>query len=189
MASFNKDAGVYQIKNTATGKVYIGSTNNFVKREKQHFSLLKRGTHPCIHLQNSFNTYGEEAFVFEILVICDLEALLDIEQEHIDANIEFGLYNSSLSAHRKFHSEETKQRMSAASKGVPKSDEHKLALSKAKLGKKGPPRTEEWLRNQAEGIRNSPSLKNRGFTQNPEYKLGQSLRMKEVWARRKSLKG
>lgn len=45
---------------------------------------------------------------------------------------ENGTYNPPFL--NKTHSEETKQKMSSSSKGKPKSESHKLALSKAKLG-------------------------------------------------------
>jgi hypothetical protein len=83
-------------------------------------------------------------------------------------------------------SQKTKDKMSASSKGVPKSDAHKLALSKAKIGKKRQPHSEEAKRKISES--NKASAKNRDFShmQDEEYKLRQSTKMKEIWANRKS---
>jgi hypothetical protein len=81
--------------------------------------------------------------------------------------------------------QETKDKMSASSKGVSKSEAHKLALSKAKTGMKLKPHSEEVKRKISES--NKASAKHRDFShmQNEEYKLKQSIKMKEIWANRK----
>jgi len=63
-----KQSGIYQIRNLITGDLYIGQSINLMNRKGQHFSCLRlnRNNHP--HLQNAFNKYGEENFVFEILL-------------------------------------------------------------------------------------------------------------------------
>jgi group I intron endonuclease len=58
---------VYQITNMLTGDFYIGSAQSFARREWQHRYALKRNEHKNPHMQASWNKYGEEAFVFEIL--------------------------------------------------------------------------------------------------------------------------
>lgn len=60
-------AVIYQITNMLTGDFYIGSAQSFARREWQHRYDLKRGKHKNPHMQASWNKYGEEAFVFEIL--------------------------------------------------------------------------------------------------------------------------
>ena len=83
-------------------------------------------------------------------------------------------------------SQEAKDKMSAASKGVSKSEAHKLALSKAKTGMKLKPHSEEAKRKISES--NKASAKHRDFShmQDENYKLTQSKKMKEIWAMRKS---
>jgi hypothetical protein len=83
-------------------------------------------------------------------------------------------------------SQETKDKMSLASKGVLKSEAHKLALSKARTGLKTKPHSEEAKRKISES--NKASAKNRDFShmQDEDYKLSQSNKMKEIWAMRKS---
>src|SRR5512147_1108046 len=68
----NIDAkGVYLIRNTVSGAVYVGSTgSSFRQRWHEHRSALRRGVHANIHLQRSWLKYGEGAFIFEILVVC-----------------------------------------------------------------------------------------------------------------------
>ena len=43
------------------GKFYIGSTKNFDKRKKRHLKDLKNNLHHCMHLQKSYNKYGEDS--------------------------------------------------------------------------------------------------------------------------------
>lgn len=77
--------GIYQIRHVDTGRVYVGSARNFQQRWHTHRSCLRRGTHHSPVLQNSWAKYGEAAFAFERLVICDASMLLVYEQTLIDA--------------------------------------------------------------------------------------------------------
>lgn len=61
------DSGVYTITNTINGKVYVGSTLNLTTRNSQQVYLLRRNIHTNHELQADFNTYGEEAFIFDII--------------------------------------------------------------------------------------------------------------------------
>jgi group I intron endonuclease len=58
---------VYQITNMLTGDFYIGSAQSFARREWQHRYALKRKEHKNPRLQASWNKYGEDVFVFEVL--------------------------------------------------------------------------------------------------------------------------
>jgi len=60
-------SGIYQIRNIINNKVYIGSTSKFKSRKASHFGHLRFGDHSNKYLQNAWNKYGEEKFVFEIL--------------------------------------------------------------------------------------------------------------------------
>lgn len=66
MEMLNK-SGIYQIRNLINNKIYVGSAFDLGRRIKAHLKSLKHKTHHNIHLQDSFNKYGEENFVFEIL--------------------------------------------------------------------------------------------------------------------------
>ena len=69
---------IYTIKNNINEKVYVGVTKNLLHRWGRHVSYLRQGNHPNDRLQRDFNTYGEEAFVVEVLV--DIEEI-DLEEE------------------------------------------------------------------------------------------------------------
>lgn len=107
-------SGVYQIRNTITGDVYVGSTSNFTRRRQEHFKHLRAGKHPCRHLQNSATKHGVDAFRFEILKKCAVEELLWFEQEEIDRIVAADrtqLYNANKFADRHAWSEESKQQL------------------------------------------------------------------------------
>lgn len=60
--------GIYTITNIINSKIYVGSTKqSFNKRRNQHYHLLRKNKHPNKYLQSSYNLYGEENFIFEIL--------------------------------------------------------------------------------------------------------------------------
>lgn len=76
--------GVYQIRNTETGKVYVGSSKGLGRRKVQHFSDLRCGRHASPKLQCSFDKHGEDKFVFEIIELCKEEERISKEQYWID---------------------------------------------------------------------------------------------------------
>ncbi len=79
-------AGVYAIRNTTTGQVYVGATQNTVVRWSMHRADLKRGTHRNLMLQQDWAALGPEAFKFEMLeaVDGDRSALQDAEQRWLE---------------------------------------------------------------------------------------------------------
>ena len=64
-----KPAGVFQVKNTANGKVLLGSSLNLEGSLNKHRFMLIMGSHINASLQHDWNTYGPEHFVFEILEV------------------------------------------------------------------------------------------------------------------------
>ena len=85
------NTGIYKIINIINNKIYIGSSVNLYKRKKEHFNKLKKNIHKNIHLQSSYNKYGEENFIFEIIeYIEDKYLLIGREQYWIN---EFKSYN------------------------------------------------------------------------------------------------
>lgn len=77
--------GIYIITNLITGQIYVGSTYSLGIRKSQHFSNLRKNRHCNKYLQNSFNKYGEENFVFDVVQIVDkIEDLIFYEQKWIN---------------------------------------------------------------------------------------------------------
>ena len=62
-------SGIYCILNTCNSKRYIGQTVNLAHRRYYHFSALRHGSHPNLHLQAAFNRYGPHAFRWSVLQV------------------------------------------------------------------------------------------------------------------------
>lgn len=80
-----KTSGIYTITNQIDNKIYVGYTNNFRYRYTDHVNDLKGNRHCNTYLQNAWNKYGKENFLFEILVECP-EHLL-VSEEHYWATL------------------------------------------------------------------------------------------------------
>lgn len=147
--------GVYQIKNLLNNKIYIGSTfrksgKGFWVRYNQY--TKSKNTYYNKKLTNAFNKYGIENFVFEVLEVIntDIKDCRKREEFYIQKinTIKSG-YNIKLQGTGgngganlgKKYPKPSKalirrrgEGVSKAMKGVKKSPEHCLAISKAKKG-------------------------------------------------------
>jgi len=113
--------GVYLIHNSVRSKNYVGSAAISIKgRLSNHVSCLRGGYHGNDYLQKAWNKYGEEAFEFYVLELCEPEKCVEREQQWIDyyeaSNRDLG-YNISPTAGNTLgvkHSKETRARVRAA---------------------------------------------------------------------------
>lgn len=64
------EAGVYQIRNTKNGKLFIQTSRN-LKSINGQFLQLEMGRSPFQELQREFNEYGKEAFTIEVLEVVE----------------------------------------------------------------------------------------------------------------------
>lgn len=64
---------IYKIENLINQKRYVGITQNPTVRKNRHFSELRKDTHPNRYLQNAYNKYGKDNFIFEIIDEFDSE--------------------------------------------------------------------------------------------------------------------
>ncbi len=144
--------GVYVIRNTVNGKLYVGSAAWFRRRFKDHRKDFRHEDHHCVPLMRAWRKYGAPAFAFEIVEIVPnptRETLLEREQVYLDRYQAEWLYNicriatSQLGMKR---SEETRERMKQAAKGrkrpPPFTEEHRRNIG---LGHKGKAKTPETL--------------------------------------------
>lgn len=159
--------GIYSITNTVNSKKYIGQSVDVKRRLRNHKWALKHNKHINDHLQKSFNKYGENCFVFDIICECDEEKLDEMERFYIAyydcMNPNHG-YNSESGGNLykhwsdelklkikeirggensgmwgKHHTEETKAIMREKALGRVLSDETKAKLSKSHKGKLAKP--------------------------------------------------
>ena len=59
--------GVFQIRNTVNGKIFVGSSVNLDAIWNRNKGELKFNGHRNKQLQEEWNSFGEENFVYEIL--------------------------------------------------------------------------------------------------------------------------
>ena len=146
-------SGIYKITNLVNGKVYIGSTNDYLARFREHRTELKRNVHFNTHLQSAYNKYGVQNFKFEVIeFIENLENLPLTEFKHLlEEREEFYIqlyestdrekgYNVRIKCDTSLGmkwSEESKRKFSEKKKGKPTSKAAMDALmeySKSRLG-------------------------------------------------------
>jgi len=72
-------SGIYTITCKINNKIYVGETEDLRMRKFNHFSRLKYNTHSCKNLQDDFNLYGENNFIYEKLLKCKKKYLLSEE--------------------------------------------------------------------------------------------------------------
>ena len=129
------ECGIYQIRNIINNKIYIGSTKNFPNRWRNHKSDLNRNKHGNKYLQNAWNKYGNESFVFEKLLICDEKDLIMFEQKFIDyfkpcnRDNGYNLRELAESGPTKIWTDEERRKMSETKKGTKLSEETKRRIS------------------------------------------------------------
>jgi len=86
-----KLAGIYQIRNLINNKIYLGSAYNLYDRYRVHKSTLLNNKHDNEHLQRSFNKYGKDNFIFELVEIVEnLVNIYDIEVKYLNRHFDYG---------------------------------------------------------------------------------------------------
>jgi group I intron endonuclease len=75
--------GVYMIKNTVNGKVYIGSSLNILRRAKHHKRYLDSKSHANRYLQRSYDKHGSDCFIITALEYCKDSELLRLESSYL----------------------------------------------------------------------------------------------------------
>lgn len=146
-----KYPGVYQIVNTQTGEIYIGSSRVCIfKRWGRHLRDLRKGENHNPRLQSAWNFYGEAAFEFSArAIVKHIDDVLVLEQHHLDMCDPRLLYNICEVAGSPLgmkHTPEARAKISAALKGRKLSVEHRANLGRLHKGKTVSPETREKLR-------------------------------------------
>ena len=196
----NKTGGIYQIVNTTNGNTYIGSAISFRQRRYEHWSMLHRGCHHSEHLQRAWNKYGEGAFRFDPLIICDPDMLIYYEQQFLDRwHSEYNACPTAGSSFGRAVSEETKAKIAKSLTGLKHTEDTKAKMSKAGKGRKRSAETlarlSRSLLGNTNGIGNKSHLgkhhteetkikisrANSGKKMTEEAKLKISLAMKKRW--------
>lgn len=177
-------SGIYEIRNIENGKRYIGSTVSMSRRWVLHKVLLKLNKHHSQHLQNSYNKYGKDCFVFEVIEECDRHLLMEREQYYIDImKPEYNMSPTATSVLGLKHTAEARAHMSAAqignthNRGRKHTDEARRNMSLSQIGnKKNLGRI--FTKEDREKISSSTKGKNLGrkFTQEHKDKISNALK-------------
>lgn len=112
--------GIYIIRNILNDYFYYGSSVNIERRIYQHFYMaLKKLSSKCPHLYSAIRKHGADSFVCKILISCNKEQLLEVEQKFLDGCINlqncYNISSSAISPSRNI-SNETRKKISDAAK-------------------------------------------------------------------------
>ena len=133
-----KVSGIYQIQSrTKPERIYVGSSINIYSRWSEHQCDLKRNIHCNRKLQNHYNKYGKNDFVFSILICCERDELIDAEQFYIDSKkTYFNLAPKAGSSLGIKRTEEQSRRNSERQIGYKQTEERKQKQSIESMGEK-----------------------------------------------------
>jgi len=126
-------SGIYLWRNKINGKIYIGSSVDLRVRLKCYFSaghLERQTSRYKSAIYSSLLKNGYENFRLEILKYCSPEKCIKWEQFYIDLlSPEYNILKIAGSTLGRTHTEESKNKISAHMKGIPRSEEHKEKIS------------------------------------------------------------
>lgn len=112
---------IYKITNNITNKCYIGQTINFKKRISSHLDLYKNKDSKGAQrpMYKDMRKYGIDNFTFEVLEECKESCSNEREEYYIKKfnSVKKG-YNHEQSGKHKFHTEETKKKISNSQKVI-----------------------------------------------------------------------
>jgi group I intron endonuclease len=180
-------SGIYQIRNTINGKLYVGSAKCFRNRWQIHRTALNTRKHHSQKLQRAWLKYGPQAFAWEILeFVANHADLVRIEQGYLDRlrpfDGEVG-YNISPTAGSNLgikKSDEMRAKMSASRKGRKLTEYQRESIRKSLIGRPVSEETRARISESNKGRRNSPEaiaqmaekLRGRKLTEEHKAKVG-----------------
>lgn len=152
-------SGIYRITCLSNGKCYIGSSCDISRRWREHKYALDNNRHDNKYLQSAWNKYGEDSFVFSIILLCPVSVLIQKEQEQFDATRRALCFNLSFIAGKVEMTSEIRRKMSESRKGVRCSEETKRKISESQKGKRLSDETKIKISESARGRRLSKETK------------------------------
>jgi group I intron endonuclease len=150
--------GVYLITSLRSGNNYVGSAIELLKRRKTHLWALGLGRHHSQYLQRHYDKYGVDDLEFSILEkfsFISKEHLLSREQYYIDTiEPKFNSAKIAGSCLGIKHTEETRLKISIATRGRKKSKETIERMKVAQKINQNLP----WSKDRWERRRNDPNV-------------------------------
>lgn len=134
-----KVIAVYSILCVPSGKRYVGSSINTVKRMSRHRTDLRNETHHSPHLQRAWRRYGETCFCFEVLETLQSPENLRVREQYFidmysasDPATGFNMNQLATGGDGRQVSLASRKKMSESHKGKRLSESQR-----AKIGRKG----------------------------------------------------
>lgn len=161
-------AGIYAIRNAATGRVYVGSSCNISRRWKEHRTDLRRGKHHSPKLQKSWDKYGECSFEFSLLeAVADNSLLAEREQVWMDAlsatlrTHGFNIFPNARRTTGRTHSAETREKIRLIRLGTKRGPETRARISEAQVGRTITPAHAKAMHSAWRGQKHSQEVKDK----------------------------
>jgi hypothetical protein len=124
--------GIYCFTNLINGKQYVGSAIDLSKRLRNYFNTKYLARYPYMYIYNALQKHGHENFSLEILEYCEVEKCIEREDDFIKLlKPEYNILPKAGSSLGYKHTDKAREKMSNARKGIPKSEQHKLAITLA----------------------------------------------------------
>ena len=153
------NSGIYEIKNVVSETIYIGSAIDINRRFGEHKKHLRHGKHKNKYLQSAWDKYGEDKFVFTVIMSCESDVLIIEEQKSINnAVLRYGwnsLYNLNPIAGSRLGaklSEESRKKIGLAQIGRKQSTETIAKRIAKTIGRKCSPEIREKMSKSRKGI-------------------------------------
>ena len=86
--------GIFRIKNRENGRTYIGSTLNLPAKKNSIFFQLDMKSHMNEALQEDYNTFGKDAFAFEVIDTLEPKPQPGVDyREELETLLQFWIEN------------------------------------------------------------------------------------------------
>lgn len=145
------NSGIYKITCSVNGRFYIGSSSDIKQRWRVHRWHLRRGGARSPHMQRSWDKYGEQSFIFEIIEFVETHRLVEREQYYFDVLKPFGSRGFNVApvagvtrGHKR--TREQIEKTASKNRGRKLSAERRKQLSEAGRGRKATEETRRKLR-------------------------------------------
>lgn len=155
-------SGIYIIKCLTNNMVYVGQSNNCIKRFNTHRSLLRNNKHHNRYLQNTFNNLDESYFKFEI--IKETYDNLNILEEYYFNKYRENSFNIS-------------KDFTCPVRGLKRSKEWCNNISKSHIGLKHSPSSKLLISKNRKGV----SVGSNHFRVKPIYQYNLQLDLINIW--------
>ena len=167
----SKLCGIYEIVNKINNKRYVGSSVDLYSRFRNHKAQLNNATHENPILQRAWDKYGEDAFEFRVLLLCEKSDVLGYEQQMLDCSAHE--YNIATNAYApgtgRTLTEEHRRKISESQKGKTITQDCRAKLSLANKGhlpwNTGKKRSAETVRKMSEKRKGYPAWNKTNFTE------------------------